>query len=105
MFLTSHDFSNSQLVNLKCAIEKGHMKQLPVLYVLNACSGRLITIVYKNVYPQYVTIVIYHLHTKRLSLLKTSFTERLVSVTEGMAFNETLKSRRSHYRKRIIHLS
>lgn len=64
MVLPSHDFANSQLVNLEFTIEKGHIKQLPAFYVLNTCSDRLITIVCKKVYPQYVTIVIYHLHTK-----------------------------------------
>ena len=42
------DFFNIQHPNLNFTIEKEHMKQLPFLDVLNTCSDRLITSVYRK---------------------------------------------------------
>ena len=45
---TSLNFLNIQHPNLNFTIEKEHMKQLPFLDVLNTCSDRLITSVYRK---------------------------------------------------------
>ena len=46
--LTFPKFLNIQHPNLEFTIEKGHMRQIPFLDILNPCSDRLITSVYRK---------------------------------------------------------